>query len=157
MESERGACGLLIAEQERVAERFRRLGEAQGFRRRKAAGDDVLAAAEVVLELEEQLLCPAVRRELGAGRGAEQVLAAGRGARLVVEELRALPAGERSAERFARLRDLLARHFAAERGGFFPAVAGSPLDLEKLGGEMLEFKARLAQARSRRLLPSFLS
>lgn len=158
MESESGgACELLILEQERVAERFRRLDDAEGVRRRNAAGDDVLAAAEVVLDLEEHLLCPAVRRTLGAGRGTEQILASGRTARHVIAELRTLPAGERSAARFARLKEILARHFEVERGGLFPAVSGSPLDLERLGGEMLEFKARLDQARSRRLFAAFLS
>lgn len=44
-----------------------------------------------------------------------------------------------------------------ERGVLFPKVADSPLDLGKLGREMLEFKARPAQSRSRRLFASLLS
>lgn len=154
-----GACGLLIAEQDRVRALFGRFDAAAGARRRKAAGDAALDAAEVLLALEEQLLCPAVRDVLGARRGTAGILEGARAARPLIRELRASPAGEAYEARLARLREHLLRRFDGERAGLFPGLAGSALDLDRLGGEMIEFKTALERARpggaSRRLRAAF--
>jgi hypothetical protein len=145
MESEAAPPGFDAEQEPRSASAASRSG---GRLPRKEPPATILAAAEVVLDLEAGACRPCGARSARPNRFWQP-------GRLVIEAC-ASPAGERSA-RFARLKDILARHFEGERAGLFPKAADSSLDLDKLGGEMLEFKARLAQARSRRPFASFLS
>lgn len=145
---ENGACGVLLKEHRRFEDQVLRFKRSEGRRRRKAAGDECLAAAEAVLAVEEQLFCPAVRRALGSRLGTAQILSAGRAARGRIAEAFAIPAGEEYDARFLELADGLARHFAAERSGIIPAAAGAALDDERLGAAMIEFRERFARARA---------
>jgi len=144
---EGGACGVLLGEHRRFEDLVLRFKRAAGSRRRKAAGDECLEAAEAVLALEEQLFCPAVSRVLGARLGTAQVLSAGRAARGRIAEARAMPAGEEYDARLLTLTERLARHFAGERAGIIPLAARSGVDAERLGGAMVEFRERWARAR----------
>lgn len=143
-----GACGFLEEEQRRVEEAFRRHERAESARRRKAAADECLEAAELVLALEEQLFCPAVRRALGARQGTAPLMSDAQAAGRLIARLKELPAGELFDAGFARLKSGLDRRFAVERSGLFSRAAGSTLDLERLGGEMSEFKARFVAMRA---------
>ena len=145
---ESGACGVLLGEHRRFEDQVLRFKRTEGRRRRKAAGDECLAAVEAVLALEEQLFCPAVRGVLGSRLGTAQVLSAGRAARGRIAEVRAMPAGEEYDARFLALADGLARHFAGERSGIIPLAARADLDAERLGGAMAEFRERFARARA---------
>lgn len=145
---EGGPCGVLLGEHRRFEDLVLRFKRTAGRRRRKAAGDECLAAVEGVLALEEQLFCPAVRGVLGSRLGTAQVLAEGRAARGRIAEARAMPAGEEYDARFLALADGVARHFAAERSGIIPLAEGSELDAERLGSAMAEFRERFARARA---------
>jgi hypothetical protein len=146
-EARGGACGFLSAEQRQVEEAFRRHEKAEGARLRQAAVEECLEAAELVLALEEQLFCPAVRRALGARRGTAPLMADAEAARRMIARLKELPAGERFDAEFSRLKGGLIRRFSGEREVLFPQAEGSTLDLERLEDEMSEYKARFLAAR----------
>lgn len=145
---ENGACGVLLGEHRRFEDRVLRFKRTGGRRRRKAAGDECLAAVEVVLALEEQLFYPAVRRVVGSRLGPARVPSDGRPARGRIAEVRGMPAGEEYDARFLALADGVARHFAGERVGIIPLAAGCDLDAERLASAMVEFRERCARARA---------
>lgn len=143
-----GACDILIKEQQRIKDYFRRYEEAESDRQKKTIGDECLRAIDVVIALEEELFYPAVRRSIGERQRVVQALAANQVAKLLIKELKTLPGGEQYNARFALLKENLTQHFESEDAEIFPRVDRSSMDLDRLGGEMLQFKARLVHDQS---------
>ncbi len=143
----RGACDVLNEEQRCIMEYFREFDDAESPRRKKAVGDESLRAIEVVIDLEEELFYPAVRRSLGERQRVVQALAANQVAKLLIKELKALPAGEQYNARFELLKENLAQHFESLGVDLFPRVDRSSMDLEGLGRDLIQLKTRLARAR----------
>lgn len=142
-----GACDILNEEQRCIMDYFREFDDAESPRRKKAVGDESLRAIESVIALEEELFYPAVRRSLGERRQVVQALAANQVAKLLIKELKGLPAGAHYNARFELLKENLAQHFENMSAEMFPRVDRSSMDLERLGQEMVQLKDRLARSR----------
>lgn len=141
-----GACDVLNEEQRRIKDYFHEFEDTDSDRRKKAVGDKCLRAVEIAIALEEELFYPAVRRSLGERQRVVQALAANQVAKLLIKELKALPAGEQYNARFELLKENLAQHFESVGADMFPRVGRSSMDLDRLGQDMIELKERLARA-----------
>lgn len=137
-----GACGVLIEEQQSIKSLFRKFDEAEGDSQKKSIGDACLRAIEVTIALEEEVLYPSVRRTLGERQRVVQALASNQVSKLLVKELKAMPAGEQYNARFTLLKDNVAQHFDTVGAEIFPKVDESSIDAEQFGKELLTFKGR---------------
>lgn len=141
-----GACGVLIDEQQSIKEYFRKFDEAETDRRKKAVGDQCVRAVEIVIGLEEELFYPSVRRTLGERQRVVQALASNQVTKLLIKELKAMPAGEQYNARFGLLKDNVTQHFESIGEEIFPRVDSSSIDVDQLGQDMLQFKGRYGSA-----------
>lgn len=146
-----GACDILIEEQQRIKNLFRKFEDAESDRQKKAAGDECVRAIEVVLALEEELFYPSVRRTLGERQRVVQALAAHQVAKLLIKEVKSLSAGEQYNARFALLKDNLTQHFESEYAELFPRVERSSMDVAQLGRDMILFKDRMIEDQPSRI------
>ncbi len=137
-----GATTVLIDEQQGIKEYFRKIEEVETDRQKKAVGDQCLRALEVLIAMEEEIFYPSVRRTLGERQRVVQGLASNQVTKLLMKELKSLPAGEVYNTRFDLLKDNIVHHFETIGAEMFPRVDQSAIDGEKLGQDLISFKSR---------------
>lgn len=141
-----GACGMLIEEQQSIKSQFRKFDEAEIDAQKKSIGDACVRALEVTIALEEEVLYPSVRRTLGERQRVVQALASNQVSKLLMKELKAMPAGEQYNARFTLLKDNVVQHFETVSAEIFPKLDESSIDAEQFGKELLVFKGRFMRS-----------
>lgn len=144
-----GACGVLIDEQQSIKSLFRKFDEAESDGQKKSIGDSCLRAIEMTIALEEEVLYPSVRRTLGERQRVVQALASNQVSKLLIKELKTMPAGENYNARFTLLKDNIVQHFETVDAEIFPKLEDSSIDPEQFDRELVAFKGRFL-----RTLPS---
>lgn len=141
-----GACDSLIEEQQGIKSLFRKFDEAETDNQKKSIGDACLRAIEVTIALEEEVLYPSVRRTLGERQRVVQALASNQVSKLLLKELKAIPAGEQYNARFTLLKDNVAQHFETVSSEIFPKIDESSIDAAQFTKDLLVFKGRFLRS-----------
>ena len=141
------ATDVLRTEHQSIKDLFRQFDDASSDRQKKSIGDACLRKIETHILLKEELFYPAVRRYVGERQRVVQALAALQVAKLLVKELKALPAGEHYNARFNLLKENIVQHFDEESSEMLPRVEKSDVDLEQLADKMIAMKSRVAPSR----------
>lgn len=140
-----GATEILKKEHQNIKDLFRQFDDAVSNRQKKSIGDAALREIEAQTCLAEDVFYPAVRRQVGERQRVMQALAGHDVTKLLVKELRALPAGEQYNGRFDLLKSNVLQLIDNEESELMPRVEQSQIDLERLGKEMLQVKTRITQ------------
>lgn len=111
---------------------------------KKALADQICLALKVHALIEEEIFYPAVRAKTGREELIDEALVEHMGAKTLVAQIEAMPAGEGLYDAMVKvLGDQVRHHVAEEEGELFPGARDSGADLDSLGAKLAARKAEL--------------
>jgi len=149
------AIDLLKDDHRRLQDLFTRFDSADDDHRKRELAKEAIEELQTHTLIEEEILYPNCREALGSDELVNEAQEAHHVAKIVMTELRPMPAGDRFNAKFRNLSKAIIAHIQEEEKDLFPRIQGSTLDLERMGRDMRELRShRAARALAMAASPS---
>ena len=130
------AIELIRADHRTLKSLFRRFEAADTHEEKKEIARTAIEAIDLHALIEEEAFYPALRRAIGDEEMLVEAREAHHAVKLLLAELKLMPAGARYSAKFALVCESLRRHIEDEENELLPVASRTGLDLARLGGEM---------------------
>lgn len=137
-----GATELLREDHRRLKELFRQFEASDDDELKQQIAESAIGALEAHTVIEEEIFYPALRRVIDDKDLIVQARESHHVAKLLLAELKLMPAGSHFNAKFSLLCEGIRRHIQEEENELLPRAERSGLDLRRLGLEMSACKLR---------------
>ena len=145
-----GVVDMLKEDHRKVKGLFEEYQDATGREKAKIA-DTVIQELEVHADLEERLIYPAIRKEIGEDSLMNEAVEEHHLVHVVIAELKKLkPSDEKFQAKFTVLGELVKHHIEEEEGEMLPLAEESSIDWERLEAQVMKRKEQLMMKASGR-------
>lgn len=149
------AIDLLKDDHRRLEDLISRFDSADDDHRKRELAKEAIEELQTHTLIEEEILYPTCREALGSDELVNEAQEAHHVAKIVMTELRLMPAGDRFNAKFRNLCKAVHAHIQEEESDLFPRLQGSTLDLERMGRDMRDLRShRAARALAMAASPS---
>ena len=155
---QQNAIDLLKEDHRRVQDLFARFDSIAEDHEKREIAKEAIDELSTHSLLEEELLYPRCKEMLGSDDLVNEAQEAHHVAKIVMTELRLMPAGPRFNAKFRNLSKAIIQHIQEEENDLFPRLQGSTVDLDEMGRQMRELRShRAARALAMATSPSGLA
>lgn len=152
---QQNAIDLLKEDHRRVQELFSRFDATTEDNKRRRIAKEAIDELTSHTLIEEEILYPTCREALGSDDLVNEMQEAHHVFKIVMTELRLMPAGPRFNAKFRTMAKTVTQHIQEEENDLFPRLQGSTVDLELMARQMRDLRShRAARALAMATSPS---